>query len=443
MTPAAARRMLGSMLSTRPLSLLALVAGVLLSGATAAAEREPVALVKRALEAACPDAPEPQALSETLGAAGPVQSDSIAFREREVGQRWTVPLPGGDQLIVERIAPVGVLRRVTVDFARAHQDGPQPTLIAIANGECQIGGGRRLTYDGQGRREALIDLAPDLETERRRQPLNPPVPSVRHGPPDGPRVAIVDSGVNYTLPEVAQRLARSERGGLIGYDFWEDDHRPFDGNPARSPYFPQRHGTETASVLLREAPDAALVPYRYPRPRMALMGELVRHAANAGVTVMALPLGSRSEADWTAFAEAARAHPDMLFVVAAGNTGEKLDDHPIYPPVMEIDNMLVVTSSTADGRLAPGSSWSPVHVDLMVPAETVTVTDWRGRTRSAAGTSYAAPRLAALAARLQAQHRGWGAQELKQAILQRAQPAPDGQEVTKHGWIADPAAGLR
>ena len=141
------------------------------------------------------------------------------------------------------------------------------------------------------------------------EPLNPPVPLVpgarKTGAP-GTRIALVDSGVNYLLPEIASRLARDAHGGLVGFDFWDLDTRPFDANPARSAFHPQRHGTRTASLILEEAPVAALVPYRYPRHHMTRMAALVEHAVSAGVRVMNISMGSRRRHEWADFERAAR-----------------------------------------------------------------------------------------------------------------------------------------
>ena len=103
--------------------------------------------------------------------------------------------------------------------------------------------------------------------------------------------------MNYLLPEIASRLVRDENGALVGFDFWDLDARPFDSNPARSAFHPQRHGTRTASLLLEEAPVAALVPYRYPRHHMSRMPELIEHAAAAGVRIMNISMGSRRRSE--------------------------------------------------------------------------------------------------------------------------------------------------
>ena len=91
---------------------------------------------------------------------------------------------------------------------------------------------------------------------------------------------------------IAHRLARDAEGQPLGFDFWDMDARPFDSHPVRSVFFPQRHGTRTASIIVREAPDTRLVPYRYPREDMTRMRELIAHAAKAGVRIVNVSLGS-------------------------------------------------------------------------------------------------------------------------------------------------------
>ena len=273
--------------------------------------------------------------------------------------------------------------------------------------------------------------------------MNPPVPA----PPETPaaaapgiRVAVVDSGVNYLLPTIASRLARDEEGALIGFDFRDLDARPFDANPAGSPFHPQRHGTRTASLLLAEAPVAELVPYRYPRNAMWRMPDLVEHAAAAGVRIMNISMGSRSRDEWADFEAAARAHPEMLFVVSAGNSGKDIDEEPVWPASLPLDNLLTVTSSDDSGLPARGSNWGPESVDLAVPAEKMVVTGFNGRPREVSGSSYAAARVSALAACLLAAHREWTAPELIAAILARAGAAPS---YVGEGTLHDPVAAHR
>ncbi|PIW31108.1 MAG: hypothetical protein COW30_00485 [Rhodospirillales bacterium CG15_BIG_FIL_POST_REV_8_21_14_020_66_15] len=355
-----------------------------------------------------------------------------------------VLVPGGDEWVVNRLAPGGRLRRISLEWhAPARGDGPdappRPVVAVNAAGDCRANEGRRLVYADDGTAETLEILSGDLSTVVLTEPLNPPVPAGSETPAGAVRVAVVDTGVNYTLPVVRNRLARDGAGRLLGYDFWDMDARPFDVDAARSPFFPLHHGTAVTSIILREAPKAVILPFRYPRPDMARFKDLVAQADAGGAVIVNMAMGSNKQEDWRAFAEAARARPHMLFIVSAGNDGRDLDREPVYPAGLGLDNILSVTSADADGRLARGSNWGATRVDVMVPGEQVPVTDHRGAAGKASGSSFAVPRVTALAARLLAKHPGWRAPELKEAIVKRARPPfGRGAPLLRHGWIPDP-----
>lgn len=230
-----------------------------------------------------------------------------------------------------------------------------PHILALTDATCTIHTARRLHYDAAGRPDRIEDLDSGLDPIGAPILLNPPVPA--GVAPEGMPVGLLDTGVNYLLPEIAARLARSSDGWVLGHDYWDLDHRPFDVSPVRDPFFPDHHGTRTASLLLEEAPVAKLVVYRYPRGNMARMAPLIEDAAAHGVRVMNVSLASRVRTDWLPFLEAAGQHPGMLFVVAAGNYGRDIELQPAYPAALPLDNMVVVTSATADGRLAAGVNW--------------------------------------------------------------------------------------
>ena len=384
--------------------------------------------LRAAITAVCSGVdPPPAALTLSVGGAIELSREPLRLRDREVGTRHSLMLPDGARIRLDRIETEGILRRVLATYAESTPHGRRPVLFAVADSACNVMAGRRLTYDANGSARSIELLLNTLERAARIEPLNPPVPAAasahttdRAASP-GVRVALVDSGVNYLLPEIASRLARNDDGELVGFDFWDLDARPFDSNPARSAFHPQRHGTRTASLLLEEAPVALLVPYRYPRRAMWRMPDLVEHAAQAGVRVVNISMGSRRRSDWTDFETAARARPEMLFVVSAGNNGIDIDESPIYPASLPLDNLLAVTSSDDSGLPARGSNWGREGVDLAVPAEEVLVTGFDGRVRKASGSSYAAVRVSAFAACLLAAHPEWTAPELKSAILARAE----------------------
>lgn len=395
---------------------------------TAHGSGDAVASLRQALAAAC-DAPSSsleQMAARIPGSSG-IAEEPLVVRDTVVGWKRRFALPDGAGIRIERLAPRDRLRRMVVEYqAVAPGGGTRPRLAAIADADCTIRLGRRLLYEPDSPQPVAIEhLDRSLERTGEREPLNPAVPEGTD--PGGVPVALVDAGVNYLLPAIHRRLARDETGTILGYDYWDMDRRPFDAHPVRSIFFPRRHGTRTASLLLREAPGTRLVPYRYPRPDMSRMVELIDDAADKGIVVVNISMGSDDRDDWEAFAAAARAHPGMLFVLSAGNNGRDIDARPVYPAALQLDNAITVTSSTAGGEPARGSNWGRESVDLLVPAERLIVTGFDGSETLVSGSSHAAVRISALAARLLAEHPDWRAAELKDAILARVLPSFSGE----------------
>jgi len=402
----------------------------------AAAQSEAAATLRHIVSSACAEREKSAAeIAELLGGAQLVDEADTLFRASTRRINRTFGLPSGDEARLMTLRRDGVLFRLFAELHRpVGESDPRPVMMAITDGACQIVHARRITYQAGGRPDQLVFLSNTLVDTDRRVPFNPPVPVGID--PGGVTVALVDSGINYGLPLFADRLARDSAGRALGVDYWELDDRPYDIDISRSPFFPGHHGTRVASVLVRAAPRVRLIPYRYPRPDMSRMRDLVADAEAKGTRVFALPMGSNSPDDWGAFAKAARARPHILFVISAGNNGRDIDRRPVYPAALEIDNAIVVTSGYRDGRLARGSNWGARSVDLIVPAEDVVAIDHRGATSQASGSSFAVPLVSAMAARLAARQPIWAAAELKNAILEQANSVPgDGAPVVRHGWI--------
>jgi len=328
---------------------------------------------------------------------------------------------------------------------RLRNEAAQPSSVPVTTyllqlaPNCRIDTGRWVETDEQGRNITLHYFTGDPPNINRSEFLNPPIPA--GSDPGGVAVAHVDSGVNYTLPAITNRLARHTDGTIFGLDLTDHDNRPYDIDPASSLLLPRHHGTSVASLLLAEAPDARLVPIRHPGRKPDAITGIVNFLANSPARIVTMPLGSNSRSDWAGFAQEAKRHPDILFVISAGNNGRNLDEKPVYPAAFDNENFLVVTSVDYFGYLPPESNWGPIAVDLAVPGERIEVIDHRGARVRASGASFAAPRIAALAARFSAANPGWGPEELKTAIIKLAILLPDrGDGKTRYGWLPNPAA---
>lgn len=412
-------------------ALIASLCFVPVAPASAETPSDPGALLEHAASLLC-EMPDTQ---PKIPGAVEIESSAVERSGVRIGWRYRFSLAKGSELLLVVLGPEAAFRRINVQYSALIAGLLQPVMMISADSQCRTQMSRRLVYAADGRAEAVERLDVTLTAVELSEPLNPAVPQGEGF--DGVRVALVDSGVNYLLEALSHRLARDQHGMALGYDFWDLDRRPFDANPARSPFFPQRHGTKTASLLLGEAPVASLLAYRYPRPDMARMGALVEDAAGKDVIIMNVSMGSSKRADWDEFSAAVKAHPDMLFVVSAGNDGRDIDTQPIYPAVLEHSNLITVTSVDDGRRPAPGSNWGARSVHLGVPAESMLVTDFHGRPTLASGSSYAAVRISALAACLQAANPDWRAAELKKEIFALASPVV-GNGFVSVGVLSDP-----
>lgn len=207
-------------------------------------------------------------------------------------------------------------------------------------------------------------------------------------------VAVVDSGVDADHPGVRGRVARRLRVDLDG-----EDARVIDDPQAADLV---GHGTACAGIIAGIAPAAELVSIRVlgadNRGKGRAVAAAVEWAIDQGVGVVNLSLSSRSEAMYSVFHELAdRAYfANVLLVCAANNV-----PGPSYP------SLFAAVVSVAAHDIPDPDAWfynplPPVEfgafgVDVDVP--------WRGGTRiRATGNSFAAPHLAAHAARLRSRY---------------------------------------
>ena len=254
----------------------------------------------------------------------------------------------------------------------------------------------------------------------------------------GATVAVVDTGVDATHPDLAGRL-------LGGHDYVERDDTPQDGSG---------HGTHVAGIVAAGengfgvagvAPEAQLVPLRVldaaGRGSSADVAQAFDDAGDRGIRVVTASLGSPYAA--SVERDAIQDHPNTLYVVAAGNGGSDNDgvvrDYPCaYPEA----NIVCVGASTAADAAASFSNVGAESVDLFAPGEDILSTLPGGGFGRLSGTSMATPHVAGAAALLFAAHPGWSARQVKQALLDGAARLPSltGRAVT--GGRLDTAASL-
>ena len=314
-----------------------------------------------------------------------------------------------------------------------YNENEEPLLLVNVDKKCNIMVSRLIQRDITGKIFSIDNLSSDLSEVKSSEYFNPPLKKQK--PFKGIKVAIVDTGVNYNLDFIADKISRIDESNLTGYDFEDDDSLPYDIDTGRSVFFPMHHGTSVSSIILREAPMSELVVYRFPRSEMCKFENLIEHISVNKIKIVNLSMGSVNKDDWQCFYKAAKSNKNILFFVSAGNDGKNIDFEKIYPASFDLENIIVITSSDISGNLAQGSNFGSVSVDFLIPGEQIPVMDHRGVKTNASGSSFAVPRVVAMAIRILSNNPNANILDIKSKLISRAIRS---NEKVKYGWIPDP-----
>jgi hypothetical protein len=157
--------------------------------------------------------------------------------------------------------------------------------------------------------------------------------------PGGIAVALIGTGIDYTLANIASRLARDGEGELIGWDLQDRDRRPFDQSKGTTP--PQWGGDGTLlASLITGAPAVRLVPVRVDPNDPVALAQAMAFVAQTPARVAVMAMGSPSRAHWEPFRQAAQRFKDVLVVVSAPPA------EPVYPAALGLDTVLAVLPGT-------------------------------------------------------------------------------------------------
>lgn len=172
----------------------------------------------------------------------------------------------------------------------------------------------------------LILIAPIEAAARGKDPRVPPGTDA-----GGIAIALISTGIDYTLPHITARLARDGEGELIGWDFADDDALPYE--PAGA----HRHGTTLASLLLTEAPDARLVPVRIDLEQPASLARALAFVGQTPARVVVLSSRDFGLEHRDQLRQAALHLSHLLIIVDADENGS------------DVANLLIVTADNAYG----------------------------------------------------------------------------------------------
>lgn len=278
-------------------------------------------------------------------------------------------------------------------------------------------------------------------------------------------VAVIDTGVDYTHPELRDNLwvNKGETGywappkeladkgyawncrdkscngidddgngyvdDVVGWDFVHDVPLPFDTHG---------HGTHIAGIIGGSAangmgtsgvcPNVSLMALKYydnggaGYNNLANTVRAIEYAVANGAQIINYSGGGADPAasERTAVAEAQK--KGVLFIAAAGNDGRNNDRRPYYPASYPIDNIVGVASVNKYERLLPSSNFGK-SVHVAAPGLMILSTLPGGKFGTMSGTSQATAFVTGAAALLASQSMGgFDYHKVKNWILEGAKP---------------------
>lgn len=219
---------------------------------------------------------------------------------------------------------------------------------------------------------------------------------------DGVVIAVVDSGVDYTHPDLAGSMVdlsqyRSEDGALLTEStgcgpYGIDATDPQGSAEYADPMDTFEHGTHVAGIIAANgaaqgvAPDARLVAVKvisedgsstgavYTSSIVRGLGWLVTAKEDYGLNVQGFnfSIGGLSGATYAARAAFALAeNSGIVAFVASGNNGQNLDDTESILSSVQTGNTVVVDAADANGSRAYYSNTGFVTTDLFAPGSSI------------------------------------------------------------------------
>ena len=283
-------------------------------------------------------------------------------------------------------------------------------------------------------------------------------------------VAVIDTGVDYNHPDLVDHMwtnkgeipgdnLDNDENGYVddyyGWDFYNGDstvcHYSYSEQLKQnisSPEDNDDHGTHVAGIIGATLDNGIGVAGVASKVNVKIMTlkinggrkgtgtlasavEAIKYATSMGADICNLSWGTSS---YTAALKQVMKESDMLFIAAAGNTGDDNNFQPIYPASLKLDNMISVTFIDSDGELTELSNYGLDSVDIAAPGENIMSTIV-GSYGSMSGSSMAAPQVSAIAALLYACNDHVFPSNVKELILTNRKELPELQEYLRYAGI--------
>jgi subtilisin family serine protease len=240
---------------------------------------------------------------------------------------------------------------------------------------------------------------------------------------DNVAVAIVDSFVDVTHPQISPRISPDYEG------------KSFISNPTGTT---SDHGTHVAGIIAADhttgyikgmAPKAKLLPAPFIDGKNGgSIGDAIlamQYVSNHGVKIINASWGGAPCLDSLRNAFDELNKKGILIVVAAGNDGADIDYAPDYPAAFNMPNQLTIAASSPTDFMTSWSNNGFSLVHLAAPGERILSTITNNRVGFMDGTSMSAPFVSGAAALLWSDRPQATVYDIRNALMRSVDVIPN------------------
>jgi thermitase len=253
-------------------------------------------------------------------------------------------------------------------------------------------------------------------------------------------VAVIDSGVEYTHPDLMNNIwirpARisaytdDELGTIddeYGYNAVDNTGDPMDDNG---------HGTHCAGIIGAEGNNelgiaginwkVEIMPLKFissngsgtTKDAIECINYVIdRKRAGVNVRIISASWGSTAKSSALGEAIKRAGEEGILFIAAAGNSSADSDRMPHYPAGYDLPNLISVASSDRNDQLSSFSNYGAKSVHIAAPGSEILSTWLGGQYEEHSGTSMATPEVAGVAALVLTMEPKLSVKELRERLL--------------------------